>query len=363
MSDAVLHYPSGIPVRNLWLLMLYASPLVRYDGWGRYALETDSEAIPDLVAELLVQRLQQRLKRPLNTQPQPQQASLQRLRGRVQMLPTLRQQAQQRGQVVCEFTPLQPHHTPYCYVRAALESMVDLVTRPSLRRQCQQLIAQLKQRGVTGTKPDRWRMRQASTARHEYAERILLTLADLAFDLRLPSEQAGEHHLLSAEREDLAWLRHLYEKAVAGFYQVVLPEQGWRVSAGKRLYWPVQQPSAGLKTFLPQMQSDIILEQPQQAKRIVIDTKFTHILKPNRFHAQRFSSPHLYQLYTYLMSQSGQGDPLADHASGLLLHPAVEQSYHEQMTVQQHCIRFATVDLAASSASIRAQLLDSLQGL
>lgn len=59
----------------------------------------------------------------------------------------------------------------------------------------------------------------------------------------------------------------------------------------------------------------------------------------------------------YLRSQVGRGDGLADCASGLLLHPAIGRTIDKTVTIQGHRIRFATVDLTASTAEIRSQLL------
>lgn len=39
------------------------------------------------------------------------------------------------------------------------------------------------------------------------------------------------------------------------------------------------------------------------------------------------------------------------------MHPAIGETVDEAIIVQGHDIRFATVDLAADSAAIRAQLL------
>ena len=62
-------------------------------------------------------------------------------------------------------------------------------------------------------------------------------------------------------------------------------------------------------------------------------------------------------MYAYLRSQAGQGDPIADRAEGVLLHPSVDRNIDETAVIQGHSIRFATVDLAAPSATIRRQLL------
>ena len=43
-------YVGRIPVRNLWLLMLYASDLFRTRGIGKVGLEDSPDDLPDLVA-------------------------------------------------------------------------------------------------------------------------------------------------------------------------------------------------------------------------------------------------------------------------------------------------------------------------
>jgi 5-methylcytosine-specific restriction enzyme subunit McrC len=68
-------------------------------------------------------------------------------------------------------------------------------------------------------------------------------------------------------------------------------------------------------------------------------------------------SGYVYQIYAYLRSQAGRGDTLADSAGGLLLHPSVGPEVDQTVVIQGHSVRFATVDLTASAASIRSRLL------
>jgi 5-methylcytosine-specific restriction enzyme subunit McrC len=57
-----------------------------------------------------------------------------------------------------------------------------------------------------------------------------------------------------------------------------------------------------------------------------------------------------------------RGDPWADHASGLLLHPAIHGRFDESLVIQGHGMRFATVDLAGSHESIKTRLLELITG-
>lgn len=190
----------------------------------------------------------------------------------------------------------------------------------------------------------------------------MLAAARLAFDLRLPTEDPGHVHLPSSDRDDESWARRLFEAAVGGFYDTVLRPRGWKIRTGRWLDWQVEQLTSGMDEILPSMQTDIELEttvdrEQDTRSRLVIDTKFKQILSPGRSGDERLRSGDIYQMYAYLRSQERSDDPLSLNASGLLLHPSVERDVDEAATIQGHCIRFATVDLAADSLAIRRRLL------
>ncbi len=97
------------------------------------------------------------------------------------------------------------------------------------------------------------------------------------------------------------------------------------------------------------MKTDILLNHDPSGWRIVIDTKFTSIVTSGWYRKETLRSGYVYQIYAYLRSQVGRGDLLADHASGLLLHPSIGEMVDETVVIQGHSIRFATVDLTASA--------------
>ena len=124
-----------------------------------------------------------------------------------------------------------------------------------------------------------------------------------------------------------------------------------------RLGWQIEAVTPGMKSILPGMKTDIVLDHPSSGRRIVMDTKFTSIVKSGQYGGEMLRSGYVYQIYAYLRSQVGQGDAMADTASGVMLHPAVGEMRDETVVIQGHAIRFVTVDLAASAADVRAQLL------
>ncbi|HDV8353877.1 TPA: 5-methylcytosine-specific restriction endonuclease system specificity protein McrC [Burkholderia vietnamiensis] len=347
-----------IPVRNLWLLMLYASDLMRIKEAFNALVEEDLEDIPDLVARLLAHAVDQRLRRNVSRGYQHRAQNLTRVRGRIDILRTEAQQLLSRGEVYCRFEELTTNTPRNRLVRAALDVLVSLVRDRDLGRQCRSLAATLGRSGVAGARPSRTELAQDQIGRNDHDDRLMVELAKLAFDLARPTEEAGPTTLVSPERGDI-WVRRLFEKAVLGFARVELEPIGWRVRGGTQMDWQVSAASDGVAAILPGMITDIIIDDPEAGRRLVIDTKFTSVLGASRFGGVSLKSSYLYQMYTYLRSQEGR-DLLWDQASGLFLHPAVDARIRESVTIQGHAISFATADLAQEAQTIRAELRDIL---
>jgi 5-methylcytosine-specific restriction enzyme subunit McrC len=182
----------------------------------------------------------------------------------------------------------------------------------------------------------------------------MVALAQLAFELALPTEESGPTALVAPDREE-TWVRRLFERAVLGFARVELEPRGWRVRGGVPLHWQISSASKKIPDILPRMVIDILLDPPNGGHRVIVDTKFSSILGSRRFGGASLKSGYLYQMYAYVRSQENL-DPRSDDASGLFLHPAIEVTLYEHAVIQKHSFTFATVDLASSAVAIRRDL-------
>ena len=355
-----------IPVRNLWLLMLYASRLYRALPTGRrFAAEDNPDEIPDLVAEILTRAVERRLRRNLSSEFDHREADLTRVRGRINVLRTERRHLLQRGRIACSFDELTTDTPKNRYVHAALNHLHGMVRENELKRRCRITASALDRAGV-GTNGPRIIMRggsrsPVSVGRTNTEDRQMLAAAELAFSLRLPMEEAGQSRFPAPDRDE-RWARLLFEAAVGGFYDTVLSPQGWSVRTGSKLNWQIESPTARIELLLPGMTTDIILERQTGAgmptgSRLVIDTKFTSMVGTGQYGNPTLRSSYIYQIYAYLRSQERKTDPFSLAASGMLLHPTVGGEVDEAVTIQGHRIRFATVDLAAESRDIRNRLM------
>ena len=307
-----------IPVRNLWLLMLYASQLYReIPSNRRYAVEENPDDIPDLVAEILTRAVERRLRRSLSHDFQRRHADLRRVRGRIDTLGTECRRLLQQGKIACSFDELTIDTARNQFVKAALNKLTKTVKDNHLIRRCRTTRAALEKAGVSSTLSENRNL--VATVLHvidgrtNAEDRRMLAAARLAFDLDLPTEDPGASYLPDPERDQI-WARKLFEAAVGGFYDVTLSPGGWTVRTGGRIHWQIEQPTSKIEAILPSMQTDIVLERPPvsgetERRRTVIDTKFTHILGSSQYRELSLRSGYVYQLYAYLQSQVREDDP------------------------------------------------------
>lgn len=355
MSE-VINKVGRIPVRNLWLLMLYASEFRALEQ-SKTAIEDNPDKIPNLVAEFLAHIVEQRIRMNLTAGYYQKNAVLSRVRGRIDIFTTERQQLLQRGKVACRFQEFTIDTLRNRYVKAALLKISALIINDiPLAKKCVGLAKSLETLGVVGVRPTEAQMATDQMGRHDTKDLRMVAAAKLAFNLCIPQEDQGNHSLQSPDKEE-RWVRNLFEKAVVGFYKVLLDQKDWSVRPGKRIYWQIEAETAGINEILPNMQTDILLQSKAQNQRIIIDTKFANILKPGWYRGKTLSSNYLYQMYAYIFSQRSSDDLLSLSSKGILLHPSVGLEVNEIVSIQGHEIQFVTLDLMGDASQIKSKLL------
>jgi len=350
------HYQTGfvgrVPIRNIWLLMLYASDIYRIKDAGTYDIEDNPDDIPDLIAELLVETVERRFIRNLSSGYRMTNAITSRVRGRIDLLKTESHQLLKQAKVACFFEELTIDSPRNRYVRSALQRLTQIVQTDRIRKKCSSLSARLIAMGVIGPKPERSTLSTENYGRNDAADKRMISLARLAFNLALPVESSGLHYLNAPDREE-HWLRTLFEKAVGGFFSQVLEQSEWNVQCGKKLSWNITQKTGAINEIMPSMKTDIFLENKTTRQRIIIDTKFTDMLNSGWYREKSLKSGYVYQENRDCCSSI--------NSTGILLHPAIDASYDEAIMLDGHYIRFMTVNLASPAKEIRKDLLKCIE--
>lgn len=344
-----------IPLRNIWLLFLYAADLVRF----RDALDTETEAardLPELLARLLVRVVQERMRRNLSRGYQTKHAVLSRVRGRIDVLDTAAKQRLEQGRITCRFDEHTMDTPRNRLVRAALDYLARKVPAPEVAHECRSLSRTLGRMAVSAYKPSRAALATDQVSRNETADLLMVGLAKMVFEALIPSEREGNSHAVAADT-DVHLLRRLFEKAVANALRIQLQPLGWQVQHGRKLRWPIDQATDTIIAHLPGMQTDIELVHAGQRRKLVIDTKFNQVFGATRYREEVLRSGYLYQLYTYLRTQEAALQVQGIRSEGMLLHPQFGEALDAHIDIQGHRMRFKTINLMTSSEEFEKQLL------
>lgn len=352
--QAIVSGSTAIPVRNLWLLMLYASRLYQRNYLLRsMGIEQNPERLLDLVAQVLVSAVERRLQRNLGRQYRERRATLARVRGHIDVLTTESKALLAQGRIACRFDELSVDNLRNRIIRSALVLAARDAHDRTLQRTARNMADVFTQYGVSPQLVSVRESRQLVLDRNAHDDVEAIDAAQLILEMAIPAEFAGNSTNRDPER-DAAEIRRLYEAAVRGFYRSALPSS-WSVSPGETHYhWPLVGATEGLKLILPIMKADTVLET--DGRRIIVETKFADALKPNQYGLPKLARNHVFQLYAYVQSQH-DSDELSATAEGVLLYPVVGEHVDESASIQGHRYRFLTVDLGGPAESIRSSLL------
>ena len=113
---------NGVPIRNVWHMLLYAWKEQRFAGkW-----KSDVEAAPTLdalLSRILVNLVRQRMRIGLGRDYRPHEQTIRGIRGRVDFNRSLKQMAFPKGQAHCHFHTFTSNITKNQIIRSTLHTM------------------------------------------------------------------------------------------------------------------------------------------------------------------------------------------------------------------------------------------------
>jgi len=352
----------GIPIRNLWHMLLYAwneVPLNALHGWMMEVAE-NAPTLDSLLTSILIKLMQQRLRIGLGHDYVNQARKFPGIHGRINFAESLKQRTLDQGQLICDFQGYSANSSKNRIIRSTLARLLkvgrfgpDHHFVKEIQQKLRALIRDLDGIDFIELTADLIRRQLLAQSGNDHDYRLMLSICNLIVQRQMPGggEESTTHAVPAFDREALV-LHSIYERFVANFYRVHLT--GWNVAAQKRLEWHAKRISDRLPLMIP----DLILQEAASDRLIIIDTKFTaHSLIENRWGKPVYDSSHLYQLYAYLKSQE-QVSEAHQSAVGILLYPAVQAKLSERIELQDHVIRMESVDLAAQWQEIESSLIE-----
>lgn len=355
----------GIPIRNLWHMLLYAwneVPLNELRSWAlKEAHVEQAPTLDTLLASVLVRLMQQRLRIGLGHDYVDEEGILRGIRGRIDFGATINQHALERGQVVCEYQGYRANTLKNQIIRSTLARLLkvghfgpDAALTRDIQHRLRSLLRDLDGIDFIELTPELIR-RQLYERGNDHDYRLMLSICELIVQRQMPADPEGySSAIVPLIDRELLVLYRVYERFVASFYRLHLKD--WEVSAQKRLEWHAQEANERLPLMVP----DLVLQEKNSGRIIVLDTKFTaHSLLENPWGKEVYDSSHLYQMYAYLRSQEHLSEAHRT-AVGILLYPAVGRHFSERIKLQDHRIWIESVDLAAPWQEIETSLIERI---
>lgn len=322
----------------------------------------DVESAPTLdalFATVLIKMIQQRMRIGLRHGYVPASKKLRAVRGRVDFAESLKQHAFDHGEALSDFQEYSVNEPRNQILRSTFARLVQVgefgpnhTEAEALRHRLRWMVRNLD--GVDIIELDLESIRRRIVTQNDNDYRLMLSICEMIVMRQMPLDAEETSALPRVDREALI-LHRVYERFVANFYKMQLT--GWQVSAQKRLDWHAQDTNEHLPVMVP----DLIMQEHETGRVIMLDTKFTaKSLVENQWGKPVYDSSHIYQLYAYLRSQE-QVSAGYRSAQGILLYPTVQSRLSERIELQEHLVCIECVDLGVKWEEVEKQLLELVQ--
>ena len=185
--------------------------------------------------------------------------------------------------------------------------------------------------------------------RNNNTYRILISICQLIIEGMLLTTDSGEYKLASFIDDQR--MNRLYEKFILEYYTKEHPKLHANAS---KIDWAVDD---GIRTMLPNMQSDIMLSDNKD-RVLIIDAKYYTRTTQVQYDVHSLHSNNMYQIFTYVKNKQAEYPEMNGNVSGMLLYAMTDEKIQPDNTYQMsgNAISVKTLDLSTDFVLIREQL-------
>jgi 5-methylcytosine-specific restriction enzyme subunit McrC len=343
----------NIPIQNLWFLMLYASEYLHQNLTDQFQLE-QMDGLEALIGKVFSQHLSDYIHQHLRKQLKAKSKELAVVKGKIDFYQTEIRQSLTKGRVYCSYNETTYNTNRHAYMMSALELILTFDLSTTVRKQLMKDQFELKSYGVIAN--SKYRLDRDHFSSFEHVCKHVIHLSKLIHDMKLLSTETGDSIqpklMLTNEK-----IRKIFEKGIAGFFKLNLDKGKYRFISeqGSKVDLDLENPYGGVYKCFPHMYLDMMIQTKSKDFGLIIDTKFTDMLKNERNGKRQISSEYIRQIYTYTMSYK-IADP-DSHYAGMLLYPLVDENFEMSVKMLGVPLYFYTVDLSQKIPDIHRQLI------
>jgi 5-methylcytosine-specific restriction enzyme subunit McrC len=326
----------GILIKNVYYMLSYAFQVLKQSNYDEIAAE-EFETIVDLFAEILTKGISKQVKQGLHREYVLQRENLSGKRGKLDFPETIKNVIIRKQMLFCEFDELSVNNI---YNQILKTTGMILLKHKGIQKDRRNALKKvmLFLHDIDTIDPTSIKWKQLKFHRNNQTYRMLLNLCYFVLEGLLLTTEKGDYKL--ATFLDDQRMLSLYQNFILKYYVTHFPELR---PAASLINWATDD---GITTFLPEMQSDIILRSVDNSKVLIIDAKYYAKTMQERmdYGTRSVHSGNLYQIFTYVKNQSIKEK---GKVTGMLLYAKTEEEitpdFEYQMSGNQ--INVTTLDL------------------
>ena len=334
-------------------MLSYAFQFIEQDGYEDIKKE-EFDNIHNLFAAILVKGIGRQLKQGLHKEYASKKEALTSLRGKIDMPGTIQKQLERKKEISCEYDELSENNILNQIIKATVmllmrQGSVKQEIKLAFRKEML-FFANVEEIDISAVK---WQSIRFYRNNKNY--RMLISICQLVSEGMLLTTERGMYKLASFVKPEQ--MERLYEKFILEYYKKEHPEIN---AASSQIKWAVDDE---YRTYLPTMQSDIMLSTHDGTNVLIIDAKYYTKTMQTHFNKRSLHSNNMYQIFTYVKNKEYEFEDKEHKVSGMLLYAKTDEEIQpdESYSMAGNAISVKTLDLNKKFSDISEQLDNILE--
>lgn len=338
----------AIPIQNIYFLLCYAWN--KLDEKDRVEVSIDDKTeLLDLFAKVLITASKLLLKRGIDKSYIDHCEEIAGIKGKIEISQTLKSNLLFKQKSICTYDDFSSN----IMTNQILVSTIYKLTRTKgIDTDLKMELAKLKKMflGIDLIDLKGSHFKQIRLSRNNRFYGFVMDVCYLVYECTFPSEEKGTYLFSDFTRDDKK-MNQLFEAFIRNFYRI--EQKKFKTVKKETIKWQFQHVDIESYQYLPQMETDISLENEEQ--KIILDAKYYRETMTINYDRERIKSSNLYQLFSYLLNQQ-DGSHKTMNATGILIYPTIEKDYDLDFKYYDHTIQIRTVNLDTNWKNIATRL-------
>ena len=344
-----------IPIQNLYYLLCYAWGLPEQRDW--VSVDADScPSVVDLMARLVCKGADVLLKRGLAKEYVAYQDEIAGVKGKLELTETLKRGLYREGKTVCSIDDLTGNILLNQIVYTTLYKLVgDKELKAEIHNDLRRTFLRFPKVDIIFLSPSVFKKVRLNRNNRFY--RLIVNVCQLLYEQMLPDkEHPGEYKFIDFTRDEdqmnrifEAFLLNFYQKESSDFYPIV---------RSTKIHFQLK-PLEEEDDLLPEMITDVTLDNPKEGRRIILDAKYYQEMFSSRFEGgtKKLRREHISQIQSYIDNQEDPDVPYTLRTNGIMVYPMANVQFTEaNYQYRNHRLRFCALDLAQDWRKIDQRL-------